>query len=97
MKSIALAFVAVLATTSATTSAAWSEAATLRHSQLVSIVHADVDPNTFPGFVGANIVLDLRKIPLQPYFAAASDLPASLLPAKTISQISPAAQLRPRS
>jgi hypothetical protein len=69
MKSIALALVAVLAVTSA----AWSEAATLRHSQLVSIVDADIDPNTFPGFVGANIVLDLRKIPLQPYFAAASD------------------------
>ena len=70
MKSIATAFAAILVTTSA----AWSASLTLTHSQLVDIVqHADADLSTLPGFVGAHLVLNLRKIPLQPYFAAADD------------------------
>lgn len=72
MKSITLALAAILATTSA----AWATPVplTLTHSQLAGIVHSDIDPHTVPGFIGAHLVLDLRKIPLQPYFAAASDL-----------------------
>ena len=72
MKSIALAFAAVLATTSA----AWSAPApiTLTHSQLFEIVQrAEGDPDTTRGFVGAHLTLDLRPIQNQPFFAFAGD------------------------
>jgi hypothetical protein len=70
MKSIAFAFSAVLATTTA----AWSTSAplTLTHNQLVEIVQrAEGDPYTVRGFVGAHLALDLRPIPGQPFFAFA--------------------------
>ena len=72
MKSFIIAFAAVLATTSS----AWATPAqpTLTHSQLVEIVRrAEGDPHTVRGFVGANLVLDLRPIAAQPFFAFAGD------------------------
>lgn len=72
MKSIALAFAAVLATTTAAWSAPAPAPITLTHSQLVEIVQrAEGDPHTVRGFVGANLVLDIRPIPGQPFFAFA--------------------------
>lgn len=72
MKSIALALASILAITASAWAAPASTPLTLTHSQLVEIVqNADADLSALPGFVGAHIVLDLRKIPLQPYFAAA--------------------------
>lgn len=77
MKSIAFAFAAIIATTTA----AWSAPATapapltLTHSQLVEIVQrADGDPRTTRGFIGAHLVLDLRPIPKQPYFVTAGNV-----------------------
>ena len=70
MKSIRLALASILATTAS----AWAAPAplTLTHSQLVEIVqHADPDLNALHGFVGAHLIIDLRPIPSQPYFAAA--------------------------
>ena len=74
MKSIALALAAIIATTSAAWSAPAPAPITLTHSQLVQIVQrAEGDPHTVRGFVGANLVLDLRPIPGQPFFAYAGN------------------------
>ena len=75
MKSIALAFAAILATTAS----AWATPApaplTLTHSQLVEIVRrAEGDPHNVRGFIGAHIALDLRPISGQPFFAAAGNV-----------------------
>ena len=77
MKSIALALAAILSVTSV----AWSAPATspapltLTHSQLLEIVQsASDDPGTLKGLAGAHIVIDLRPIPSQPYFAAAKQI-----------------------
>ena len=71
MKSIFLALAAILATTATAWAAPAPAPLALTHSQLVAIVHADVDPNSVPGFVGAHIALDLRPSAIQPHFVAA--------------------------
>ena len=78
MKTITTAIVASIAASVAailaTTAIAWAEPSpiTLTHSQLIEIVqNADADLNSIPGFAGAHLVLDLRPILKQPYFAAA--------------------------
>ena len=71
MTSIAFAFSAVLATTTAAWSAPAPTPITLTHSQLTEIVQrAEGDPHTVRGFLGANLVLDLRPITGQPFFVA---------------------------
>lgn len=74
MKSLHLALASILATTAT----AWATTApapiTLTHSQLVEIVRrANGDPHTTRCFVGAHLVLDLREIPNQPFFAFAGN------------------------
>lgn len=67
MKSIALAFAAILATTSA----AWSAPAPspLTHTQLLEIVrNANDDPITLKSLAGAHLVIDLRPSNTYPYF-----------------------------
>ena len=74
MKSITLAFVAVLATTTSAWSAPASAPLTLTHSQLIEVVQrASGDPQTTRGFVGAHLVLDLRPSTKHPYFVAAGN------------------------
>lgn len=74
MKLFHLALAAILATTAAAWATPTPAPISLTHSQLVKIVqHADANLNSLPGFVGAHLVLDIRPIPSQPYFAAAGD------------------------
>ena len=71
MKSIALALASILTITASAWSAPAPAPISLTHSQLVQIVQrADGDPHTARGFVGAHLVLDLRQISGQPFFAA---------------------------
>lgn len=70
MKSICLAFAAIIATTTA----AWATpapATPLTYTQLFEIVQsASDDPRTLKSLAGAHIVLDLRPSAIRPHFIA---------------------------
>jgi hypothetical protein len=75
MKSIALVFAAIIATTASAWATPAPSPTSLTHSQLIEIVqHADADVNIIPGLVGAHLLLDLRPSTKHPYFVAADNV-----------------------
>ncbi|WP_041377667.1 hypothetical protein [Polaromonas naphthalenivorans] len=73
MKSIVLAFAAVIATTAT----AWATPTpiTLTHTQLTEIVQsASDDTGTLKSLAGVHLVIDLRPGAMYPYFVAADNV-----------------------